>query len=70
MRADPDIRSEMILKIAVLAERFQTNLKWYIDTMLNIIVTSGQHVSQEIWHRVVQIITNHEEDERREMIDS
>lgn len=51
----------MILKIAVLAERFQTDLKWYIDTILNIIVTSGQHVSEEIWHRVVQIITNNED---------
>ena len=29
--------------------------------MLNIIVVSGQHVSEEIWHRVVQIITNHED---------
>ena len=61
VRADPDIRAEMILKIAVLAERFQTDLKWYIDTMLNIIVVSGTHVSEEIWHRVVQIITNHED---------
>jgi AP-2 complex subunit alpha len=60
VRAEPDIRAEMILKIAVLAERFQTNLRWYVDTILRIISTSGQHVSEEIWHRVVQIITNDE----------
>lgn len=60
VRAEPDIRAEMILKIAVLAERYQTNLKWYVDTILRIISTSGQHVSEEIWHRVVQIITNDE----------
>ena len=61
VRAEPDIRSEMILKIAVLAERFQTNLRWYVDTILRVISTSGEHVSEEIWHRVVQIITNDEE---------
>jgi AP-2 complex subunit alpha len=61
VRAEPDIRAEMILKIAVLAERFQTNLRWYVDTILRIISTSGQHVSEEIWHRVVQIITNDED---------
>lgn len=56
--ADTAIRSEMVLKIAILAERFASDLRWYIDTILKLIAHSGDHVSDDIWHRAVQIITN------------
>jgi AP-2 complex subunit alpha len=57
--SDAAIREEMVLKIAILAEKYATDLKWYVDTILKLISSSGDYVSDPIWHRVVQIVTNH-----------
>eukprot|EP00934_Nitzschia_sp_Nitz4_P008342 Nitzschia sp. Nitz4//scaffold55_size114948//11408//14736//NITZ4_003882-RA/size114948-snap-gene-0.166-mRNA-1//1//CDS//3329554473//8332//frame0 len=57
--ADAAIREEMVLKIAILAEKYATDLRWYVDTILKLISISGDYVSDAIWHRVVQIVTNH-----------
>ena len=57
--ADAAIREEMVLKIAILAEKYATDLRWYVDTILKLISISGDNVSDAIWHRVVQIVTNH-----------
>lgn len=57
--ADAAIREEMVLKIAILAEKYAADLRWYVDTILKLISISGDHVSDAIWHRVVQIVTNH-----------
>ncbi len=57
--ADAAIREEMVLKIAILTEKYATDLRWYVDTILKLISISGDHVSDPIWHRVVQIVTNH-----------
>ncbi|KAA0177391.1 hypothetical protein FNF27_01169 [Cafeteria roenbergensis] len=56
--ADSAIRSEMVLKIAILAERFAPNLRWYVDVVLKLLAHAGDHVSDDIWHRAVQIVTN------------
>lgn len=61
--ADAAIHEEMVLKIAILAEKYATDLRWYVDTILKIISISGDHVSDAIWHRVVQIVTNHPQGE-------
>jgi len=58
MTADESIKGEMVLKIAILAERFAPNLRWYVDTVLKLIAHAGDHVSDDIWHRAVQIVTN------------
>ncbi|KAL3826811.1 hypothetical protein ACHAXA_000637 [Cyclostephanos tholiformis] len=57
--AEANIREEMVLKIAILAEKYATDLRWYVDTILKLISISGDYVSDSIWHRVVQIVTNH-----------
>lgn len=57
--ADASIREEMVLKIAILAEKYATDLRWFVDTILKLISISGDYVSDSIWHRVVQIVTNH-----------
>lgn len=59
--ADYAIREELVLKIAILAERFATEYSWYVDVVLKLISTAGDHVSEEIWYRVVQIVTNNPE---------
>jgi len=58
--ADFAIREELALKIAILSERFASSLKWYIDVIISLIDKAGDHVSDEVWYRVVQIVTNNE----------
>lgn len=58
--AQYQMREEMVLKIAVLAETYAPSLEWYVDVILRLIRNAGDFVSDEIWHRLVQIITNNE----------
>ncbi|KAL2069903.1 hypothetical protein VTL71DRAFT_14582 [Oculimacula yallundae] len=59
--ADFAIREEMVLKIAILTEKYATDIQWYVDISLRLIAMAGDHVSDEVWHRVIQIVTNNEE---------
>jgi AP-2 complex subunit alpha len=59
--ADYALREEMVLKIAILTEKYATSYQWYVDTILQLISTAGDHVGDEVWYRVVQIITNTED---------
>jgi len=60
-KAEYGIREEMVLKIAILAEKYATDYQWYIDVILKLLTVAGDYVSEDVWHRVVQIVTNHEE---------
>ena len=53
------MREELILKTAVLAERFYPDLQWYVDSMLTLIERAGDLATKDIWHSTVQIITNY-----------
>ena len=59
--ADFAIREEMVLKIAILTEKYATDARWYVDISLRLLAMAGEHVSDEVWQRVVQIVTNNEE---------
>ncbi|CUS07797.1 unnamed protein product [Tuber aestivum] len=59
--ADFAIREEMVLKIAILTEKYATEFQWYVDISLRLISMAGDHVSDEVWQRVIQIVTNNEE---------
>ncbi|KAK4042037.1 adaptin N terminal region-domain-containing protein [Parachaetomium inaequale] len=59
--ADFAIREEMVLKIAILTEKYATDVQWYVDISLRLIAMAGDHVSDEVWQRVIQIISNNEE---------
>ena len=59
--ADPAIREELVLRVAILAERFSPNLQWYVDTILKLMTLAGDFVSKHIWMRVVQIVTNNDD---------
>ncbi|KAJ3431183.1 ap-2 complex subunit alpha [Anaeramoeba flamelloides] len=56
--ANYSIRDELVLKTAILAESFATDFSWYVDTILRLIRLGGDSVSDDIWHRVVRIVTN------------
>ena len=57
--AEFGMREELILKTAVLAERFYPDLQWYVDSMLTLIERAGDLATKDIWHSTVQIITNY-----------
>ncbi|EIN13745.1 Adaptor protein complex AP-2 alpha subunit [Punctularia strigosozonata HHB-11173 SS5] len=59
--ADYALREEMVLKIAILTEKYANSYKWYVDTILDLISAAGDHVGDEVWYRVVQIVTNTED---------
>lgn len=59
--ADYAIREEMVLKIAILTEKYATDVQWYVDISLRLIAMAGDHVSDEVWQRIIQIVTNNEE---------
>lgn len=61
INADFGIREELVVKIAVLAEKFATHYSWYVDVILQLISLAGDFVGDDIWFRVVQIVTNHED---------
>ena len=64
--SDFTLRSEIAIKIAVLAERFATDSTWYVTTMLKLLSIGGgnsngtSYISNEVWERIVQIIVNNE----------
>lgn len=58
--ADFAIREDVVLKIAILTEKFATEYNWYFDVFLQLCSVAGDNISDDVWHRVVQIVTNNE----------
>jgi AP-2 complex subunit alpha len=54
-RVDPHIHDDLVLKIAILAEKFAENLIWYVDVVVKLI--QNAEVENDIWYRIIQIIT-------------
>lgn len=50
-----------MLKVAILAEKYAVDYSWYVDTILNLIRIAGDYVSEEVWYRVLQIVTNRDD---------
>lgn len=59
--AEFDIKEELVLKIAILAEKFAANYAWYVNTILTLIASAPDDVPDDIWFRIVQIVTNHDD---------
>lgn len=55
------IREELVLKIAILAEKFASQYKWYVDVMLKMITIAGDVMTNDIWFRVIKMVTNHQD---------
>lgn len=66
--ADLNMKSELSVKIAVLAENFATDSTWYVSTILKLLSIGGgsnangsSFIDKEIWERIVQIIVNNDD---------
>lgn len=57
-KSDYSIREELVLKIAILSEKYASEYTWYVKVVLTLISLAGDHVTEEVWHRVLQIIVN------------
>ena len=49
---DYELMELMVLKIAILAEKFAINLSWYIDVIIKLIEFAGDYVDEDLWFRV------------------
>ncbi|KAI5951384.1 hypothetical protein KGF54_004458 [Candida jiufengensis] len=65
---DLQMKQELAIKIAVLAEGFATDSIWYVTTMLKLLSIGGGtnsngvgFISNEIWERIVQIVVNNDD---------
>ena len=47
-RAEYTIREELVLKIALLAERHVTDYTWFVDVILKLIRVAGDYVVDEV----------------------
>lgn len=54
---DYELTENMVLKIAILAEKFAINLSWYIDVIIKLIEFAGDYVDEQLWFRVAQMVT-------------
>ncbi len=54
---DYEMMEMMVLKIAILAEKFAINLSWYIDVIIKLIEFAGDYVDEQLWFRVAQMVT-------------
>jgi AP-2 complex subunit alpha len=44
------MREELVLKIAILAEKYNGDMSWYVDVILQLISLAGDFVSEDIWY--------------------
>ncbi|KAJ2810698.1 hypothetical protein H4S07_002523, partial [Coemansia furcata] len=59
--ADFALREEMALKVAILTEKYATEYSWYVDVMMRLVSLAGDHMGDEVWHRIVQVVLGNEE---------
>jgi len=59
--ADFAMREVLALKIAILAEKFAPDLMWYVDVAMELVETAGDYISEDVWFRIVQLVTNHKD---------
>lgn len=58
--SDPSIKSDIAVKIAILTEKFATDVNWFIIVSLRLLsLTSASSLNDdEIWQRLCQIVVN------------
>ncbi len=60
--AEFSLQDELMLRIAILAEKYATELSWYFEVILQLIQNaSPEALTQEVWFRAVQVVVNHPE---------
>lgn len=61
------LKSELSIKIAILAEKFAKDSTWYVNTMIRLLSVpqsasaNSEFLNKEIWERIIQIVINNED---------
>ena len=50
-----------MLRIAILAENNAPDFRWYVDVVFKMLEYSPESVNEDVWHRVVQVVTGFED---------
>lgn len=60
VEADAAMKEDMVVKIAILAEKFcgGSDWEWYVSTMLQATSAAGDFVAEGVWYRLVQVVIN------------
>ena len=53
------LREDLVIKIAILSEKYTLNN--YAENILRLISLAGDYVSEEVWFRLIQVVTNKKE---------
>jgi len=56
--AEFSMKSEVAVKVALLAEKYATDASWFVVTILKLLALAGNYVEEEVWHRMAQIVVN------------
>jgi len=59
--AEYGLREELVVKIAILAEKYASDLKWYVTVVLDLVQLADDFISDDVWHRIIHIVTNNEQ---------
>jgi len=62
--SDALLQEELVLKIAILAEKNAPNFKWYFDVVFKMLETAPEAVSDDVWYRVVQVVTGFDQSQQ------
>ncbi|ODV85235.1 hypothetical protein CANARDRAFT_28513 [[Candida] arabinofermentans NRRL YB-2248] len=58
--AEFTMKSDVAVKVAVLAEKFATDAAWYVTTIMKLLSLAGNYVEDEVWQRLIQIVVNND----------
>jgi len=59
--SDSLLQEELVLKIAILAEKNAPNFGWYVDVVFKMLESAPDAVADDVWFRVVQVVTGFED---------
>jgi len=62
--SDQLLQAELVLKIAILAEKNAPNFRWYVDVVFRMLESAPDSVGDDVWYRVVQVVTGFEDGEK------
>lgn len=57
--AETIMKEEYVVKIAILAEKFNDDWSWYVDVLTRVVLLAGEDVAEAVWFRIVQVVINH-----------
>mmetsp|Transcript_35625 Transcript_35625/g.111112 ORF Transcript_35625/g.111112 Transcript_35625/m.111112 type:complete len:1029 (+) Transcript_35625:63-3149(+) len=60
-QSDPLLQEELVLKIAILAEKNAPHHHWYVDVVFRMLESAPDSVADDVLFRVVQVVTGFED---------